>query len=160
MAIAVVDTNVWLDWLVFGDAVVAPLRAAVSGGHLELVACVRIRDEVLDVIRRPQIAVRCADLDAAADTFHRHVRLADPPPDCGLTCTDPDDQVFLDLAVAERAAWLISKDRDLLSLASKAHRRFALRIAPPARFAAEWAEAASSGASFPAMAAPPPAPAP
>lgn len=138
MAIAVVDTNVWLDWLVFGDAVVAPLRAAVAGGHLELVACERIRDEVLDVIHRPQIAGRCADLGAAAAEFHRRVRLAASPPDCGLPCSDPDDQVFLDLAVAEGAAWLISKDRDLLSLATKAHRRFALRIAPPARFATEW----------------------
>lgn len=139
MAIAVVDTNVWLDWLVFGDAVIAPLRTAVTGGRLELVACTRIRDEVLDVIRRPQIAARCADLDAAAQEFHRRVRLTDTPPACGLPCSDPDDQVFLDLAVSERAAWLISKDRDLLSLAGKAHRRFSLQIAPPARFAAEWA---------------------
>ena len=29
----VLDTNVWLDWLVFGDPEVAPLRAAVEQGR-------------------------------------------------------------------------------------------------------------------------------
>ena len=34
----VLDTNVWLDWLVFDDAGVAPIRNAVANGQ----ACVSI----------------------------------------------------------------------------------------------------------------------
>ena len=32
----VLDTNVWLDWLVFDDPAVAPLKSAVAGGRAEI----------------------------------------------------------------------------------------------------------------------------
>src|SRR6266700_16656 len=33
---AVLDTNVWLDWLVFGDPSTAPIKAAVDAGRAEV----------------------------------------------------------------------------------------------------------------------------
>jgi hypothetical protein len=48
-----------------------------------------------------------------------------------LPCTDPADQKFIDLAVAERAQWLLSRDKALLRLARLAGKRFALRIGTP-----------------------------
>ena len=33
----VLDTNVWLDWLVFNDAGLAPLQALVSAGKAEII---------------------------------------------------------------------------------------------------------------------------
>jgi predicted nucleic acid-binding protein len=41
--------------------------------------------------------------------------LADTPPRAPCVCKDPDDQVFIDLAVAQRAR-LISKDRAVLTM--------------------------------------------
>ena len=32
----VLDSNVWLDWLLFNDPVVAPLRKAVEAGNAEV----------------------------------------------------------------------------------------------------------------------------
>jgi predicted nucleic acid-binding protein len=37
-----------------------------------------------------------------------------------LRCTDSDDQVFIDLALAEGARWLLTHDRALLKLARRA----------------------------------------
>jgi predicted nucleic acid-binding protein len=61
--------------------------------------------------------------------------IAEPqvPPGLALHCTDPDDQVFIDLALVAGARWLVTQDRALLRLA----RRAALRgvvIVPPARW--------------------------
>ena len=49
-------------------------------------------------------------------------------PPCNLSCRDPDDRKFLDLAVAHRVDWLLSKDRALLAARRFAQRRFGLNI--------------------------------
>ena len=33
----VLDTNIWLDWLMFDDPAVAPVKAAVAAGRAEIV---------------------------------------------------------------------------------------------------------------------------
>ena len=33
----ILDTNIWLDWLVFDDEAIAPLKQAFSAGRLTLV---------------------------------------------------------------------------------------------------------------------------
>jgi predicted nucleic acid-binding protein len=43
------------------------------------------------------------------------VRIVDAAPKAPLTCTDRDDQIFIDLAVRHRCA-LLSKDRAVLKL--------------------------------------------
>ena len=35
--LVVLDTNVWLDWLVFADSTIAPLKAAHASGRLSIV---------------------------------------------------------------------------------------------------------------------------
>ena len=47
---------------------------------------------------------------------------------------DSDDQAFIDLAVHRRCHWLITHDRALLRLASRA-RPFGVQVLPPARWA-------------------------
>jgi predicted nucleic acid-binding protein len=43
-----------------------------------------------------------------------------PLPLPGLRCTDPDDQMFIDLALCTRSSWLFTRDRALLRLARRA----------------------------------------
>ena len=147
---AVLDTNVWLDWLVFGDPSVATLRGAVAAGALRLVANRHAREELAEVLARPALRAQAAaararrslppspaDPPSALAEFDALVLRIEAPVGCGLQCSDPADQPFVDLAVAAGAQWLVSKDRALLALAARARKRFGLSIVPPARFA--WA---------------------
>jgi predicted nucleic acid-binding protein len=56
--------------------------------------------------------------------------LAAPATLPGLRCSDPDDQVFIDLAAEAGARWLLTHDRALLRLARRA-RALGVQIAQP-----------------------------
>lgn len=141
-AAAVLDTNVWLDWLVFDDRAIAPLAAAFKSGQLALLATARIRAELADVVQRPFFSqwshrTRPSDPPSPADWLAQFDAAITPclePPASGHICSDPDDQVFIDLAVAQKAQWLVSRDRALLKLARKAAAS-GVRIVTPAVFA-------------------------
>ncbi len=115
----VLDTNIVLDLYVFSDPAAAPLFEALKAGRLRWLATAPMRDELMRVLTYPQIvksllhhrrgpAPVLAQFDAAATIFA-------PAPKAGVTCKDPDDQKFIDLAVAQRAM-LLSKDRAVLCM--------------------------------------------
>ena len=131
----VIDTNTWLDWLVFNDPCVAQLRRAVTDGSVMPWATARTRAELTDVLQRPQFAARLPDPLRALHDYDQLICLAPEPPPCGLVCRDPDDQVFIDLAVTRGAGWLLTKDKALLALARAARRRFGLLVLVPSAFA-------------------------
>ena len=87
----VLDTNIWLDWLLFDDPDIRTLSGDAQ------VACLA---ECRRVARMWPTAPDAAPAIA-------------PLP----VCADPDDQKFLDLAVACGAQYLVTRDRDLLELA-------------------------------------------
>jgi predicted nucleic acid-binding protein len=128
---AILDTNVWLDWFVFDDARLGPLGAEVESGRLRIMATEPMLEEFGAVIARPQFGLDEARRQALRDRQRTLVTLHPPAPDCRLPCTDPDDQRFVDLAVALRVDWLVSRDRALLRLNRIASRRFGLRIGTP-----------------------------
>jgi putative PIN family toxin of toxin-antitoxin system len=115
----VLDTNVVLDLLVFGDAAAQPLRAGLDRGELQWLATSAMREELARVLGYPKLAERLLASGRAAACvlaeFDRHVRIVDVAERSALTCGDPDDQKFVDLAVAHRGT-LISKDAEVLAL--------------------------------------------
>lgn len=135
---AVLDTNVVLDWLLFGNPGVTPVAQAITGGRLRWIACARMRDELAHVLARgiPGRSTQPADLLARWDRWARDVPAPQPGALERLHCSDADDQVFIDLAVTQRATWLLTRDRALLKLARRA-RVFGVVVAPPER----WIEA-------------------
>lgn len=139
----VLDTNVCLDLFVFGDAAVAPLARALADGRAKAFTDVRCREEWCRVLAYPRLglsdAARAAAL-AAHDRWVRCVEEAAELPSGGVRlprCGDPDDQKFLELAWAVRAAWLLSKDQEVLRLGRRAARDGLFAIATPA----EWLRA-------------------
>lgn len=138
-ATAVLDTNVLLDWLVFRDPRVAPMAAALQGGRLRWLACHRMRQELERLLVHRRLARWAPEPAAALAAFDAMAELqTEPPPAApGLHCSDADDQVFVDLALAHGARWLLTHDRALLRLTRRAARH-GLVIAPPQR----WAPAA------------------
>ena len=116
----VIDTNIALDLLVFDNPDCVPLRTALAAGALRWLATAPMRGELARVLGYPLIVKRLAQRQMAAasvlEAFDARVHLvADTPPRAPCVCKDPDDQVFIDLAVAQRAR-LISKDQAVLAL--------------------------------------------
>jgi uncharacterized protein len=127
----VLDTNVVLDWLLFADPAVAALSAAVAEGRLRWIASPPMREELAHVLGGGLAAARGADTLALLRAWDRHVT---PAPRAGthpLRCRDADDQMFVELALASRARWLISRDRAVLALRRRAA-DFGLQIQQPA----------------------------
>ena len=116
----VIDTNIVLDLLVFDDPRWAPLREALAAGRLRWLATTAMRDELLRVLGYPLIARRlqkdARQADAVMAAFDAQVHaVADVPVRARFVCKDPDDQIFIDLAVSQ-AARLLSKDQAVLSM--------------------------------------------
>ncbi len=115
----VLDTNIVLDVFVFSDAAALVLRQALDNGALDWVATQAMRDELARVLAYPQIVARLHFYKLVAEDvlahFDRHVRLTDAAAKAPVTCSDADDQIFIDLAVAHKA-WLLSKDQAVLSM--------------------------------------------
>ena len=134
MSRLVIDTNVVLDWLVFANPVGPPLQEALTSGRYRWLCTRPMRDELARVIARPALARWAIDAEAVLSAYDAHgVDVGTPPlPGNGerLRCSDPDDQPFVDLAIAERAQALLTRDRAVLRLAAKA-RRFGVVIATP-----------------------------
>lgn len=125
------DTQLVLDWLVFRDPRMSALAAALGDGRLRWLTCRRMRDECERVLARPALQRWQPDAMAVAAAWDRLAEVqAEPATSARLRCRDPDDQVFLDLALACQADALLSRDRDLLSLARPA-RGLGLLIATP-----------------------------
>lgn len=126
----VLDTQVWLDWLVFDDPGIRGLRDAVHAGGAEIVidgACDAELERVLayDFGKRSIPPEKQLAALAAARSIARRVQVlvGEKLPQC----RDPDDQKFIELAVCAKADVLVTKDRALLEM----KRRLAFRIARP-----------------------------
>ncbi|XAH23399.1 PIN domain-containing protein [Xylophilus sp. GW821-FHT01B05] len=115
----VLDTNIVLDVFLFNDPAAQPVRAALEAGTLDWVATASMRVELARVLGYPQIVSRLAfyglaDVQVLAQ-FDRYARIVPVAPKVPVTCKDPDDQGFIDLAVAHRAQ-LLSKDRAVICM--------------------------------------------
>jgi len=165
----VLDTNVWLDWLLFDDPAVVPIRKAVAAGTAEIVMdeateaelervlgytfnnkiiapekqaalleqCRRIARKDEGGRMKDDPALRAAP-DAVAGsnhdsriTNHAVATVENPLP----RCEDPDDQKFLELALAGGAAFLVTRDGALLDLAEHKVRPLPYRIVTPRQLA-------------------------
>lgn len=119
----VIDTNVVLDWLLFEDPWGLAIGSLVSTGRLQWVGTQPMLDELCAVLSRPGLERWSGRVDITWATAVARCRLVDQrtlPQHAKLSCTDPDDQKFIDLAVDRRCRWLFSRDKALLRLARRA----------------------------------------
>ena len=119
--LVVLDTNTVLDWLVFNDPGTAALCAAVESSAVVWLACDATRGELARALGYAKIAKWTPDSERVLATFDRWALMspAPEPSPLNLRCADADDQVFIDLAVASRAQWLVTHDRAVLRLAKR-----------------------------------------
>lgn len=114
----VLDTNVALDLLLFQDPATTALQAALEQGQLRWLVLPCMREEFARVLDYPHLvawqAARGRSAEAALTAFDAASHAAEPVPVAPVRCSDPDDQPFIDLAVAH-CALLLSKDRAVLA---------------------------------------------
>jgi uncharacterized protein len=126
----VLDTQIWLDWLVFDDPGVRRMRNAVHLGRAQIVidaACEAELERVLAYDLGKHSISREAQL-AAVEQARRLARRVQVIPLPGLPqCRDADDQKFIELAAATQADALVTKDRELLRM----KRRLPFRVVTP-----------------------------
>jgi len=115
----VIDTNIVLDLWLFEDPTTIPLRAALQSGAISHLATASMRDELERVLAYPQLVKRMAKSNIQAydilNHFDEYLLAAEPAAKAACTCKDPDDQKFIDLAVAH-AAPLLSKDKAIVCM--------------------------------------------
>jgi putative PIN family toxin of toxin-antitoxin system len=121
----VIDTNIVLDLLVFADPHCADLRAGIDGRTLQWLATPAMREELWRVLDYPQLQPRLAFYGLVPAqvmaAFDARATLCLAAPKAPCTCKDPDDQKFIDLAVAQRAC-LLSKDKAVLAMRKRLER--------------------------------------
>lgn len=138
----VLDTNVALDLFVFRDPACERLRAALLEGRVVAVVDEPCREEWLAVLGYPQFGLDETARQQAAAAFDQLVLLLPPVamaprPDIKLPrCADPDDQKFLELALAAGAQCLLSKDKAVLQLARRTAREGWFEILCPSAWEA------------------------
>ena len=115
----VIDTNIVLDAFVFNDPATQPLLLALSTQSLTWIATQAMRDELERVLDYPKIVARLLRHDNSAQQvlaqFDAQARLVETALKAELSCSDPDDQKFIDLAVANQTL-LLSKDEAILCM--------------------------------------------
>ena len=119
LPLLVLDTNIVLDVFVFNGAAAQPVRDALAADDWDWIATPPMRVELERVLGYPKIVPRLAFYQlSAADVlahFDAHARLLPVPAKAPVTCSDADDQMFVDLAVAQRST-LLSKDKAVTSM--------------------------------------------
>lgn len=135
----VLDTNVWLDVLVFADPRCAALRSALEKRQVRPLLREDCHAEWLRVLTYPALRLdrdRRAALADSQRTLCEWIVVDRMPPTPPLPrCRDPDDQKFLQLAWQGAADYLLSRDRALLELDSRCRRQGLFGVRAPAAMA-------------------------
>lgn len=116
---AVFDTNVVISALIFGRRS-GWLRQAWSAGDVVPVICRETAAELLRVVSYPKFRLDAAERDLLLGDylpFAETAVLPNPLPPLPVACRDRDDAVFISLAVASKADFLVSGDADPTVLA-------------------------------------------
>ena len=118
----VLDTNIVLDAFVFKDPATQALNEALAARRLQWLSTQSMRDELERVLAYPKIVARLTRHQCTALTvlnqFDDHATLVEVAPKATVTCRDPDDQKFIDLAVMHKAL-LLSKDAAVLGMSKR-----------------------------------------
>ncbi|HEY4144886.1 MAG TPA: putative toxin-antitoxin system toxin component, PIN family [Pinirhizobacter sp.] len=118
----VLDTNVCLDLFFFRDPRCQVLAQALAEGRVQAVSRADCHAEWLRVLTYPDLPITDAGRQQAMAAYDGRLSFPALEDKAGTAlprCRDPDDQMFLEVALAAGASALVTKDNELLRLASR-----------------------------------------
>ncbi|MBU3657085.1 MAG: putative toxin-antitoxin system toxin component, PIN family [Rhodocyclaceae bacterium] len=131
----VLDTNVVMDLFHFNAPPLAPLMAAIESGAVICLANDRTLTELARVTGYPQFKLDDAGRHRLYEAYRSRITLTGYAVPQGAPklpkCRDPDDQMFLELALVSNANMLISRDNLVLKLAKARNRPCPFAILTP-----------------------------
>lgn len=103
----VLDTNVLVSGMLHAHGASGQIVRRVALGDLALAFDARILDEYEEVLRRPKFRLEMHRIEALVEQIRAcGLMVAALPLSLGLD--DPDDEVFVEVAVAAQAAYLVT----------------------------------------------------
>ena len=140
----VLDTNVLVSSLLFENGRLAWIRHSWQNGRITPVMAEATTAELLRVLKYPKFRLSSEQIDALmADLLPWSETWLEELPDDQPRCPDPQDQIFLDLAIGAGVQALVSGDKDLLVFAATISNP---RILEPEMFR-NWLNQESTGAA-------------
>ena len=136
----ILDTNILLDIFVFKDPRAANLSNALQNREFAAYASLATMEEFSDVVSRPLFSLEDQQQTEMTRQWQALSQIIDAGRIEGAPwkCRDSDDQIFLDIAFTVRPSILISKDNEVLKLASRAAEQGILITANYNGYALDW----------------------
>jgi len=116
---AVIDTNILIRALIKPRGTVGPVISRLRNGDYTLVYSTPLLDELIEKLALPRIRHKyrlgANEIEALVSLIA--LRGAFVMPDRKVTvCRDPDDDMFIEAALAGMAGYVVTGDKDLLTL--------------------------------------------
>jgi uncharacterized protein len=111
----VLDTNIWISFLI--GKKLSSLVHAIAESAVEIIVSDQLKKEISKVIHYPRFKGKITEEKLARlfDIFRNDIRSINPGSST-TDCRDPKDNFLLDLAVSAGADYLVTGDKDLLTL--------------------------------------------
>ncbi len=110
----VMDTNVLASGIFFSKGNEAQILGYTIEGRAVLLASLDTLEELREVLTRPKFQLTQPEALALFQMVLSRCEIVLNPEKAEARCRDPDDQKFLDCAVAGKADYLVTGDPDLL----------------------------------------------
>ena len=121
----VLDTNIVMDMLHFGNRHTQPLRMAIDKGQILCFTATECLAELERVSAYPEFGLDLAARNVLLQSYRSFATLCDASAEENYLlprCRDKDDQKFLILAARCQADLLVTRDKLLLKLARHRHK--------------------------------------
>jgi uncharacterized protein len=132
----VLDSNVLLSALVFAGGTLGRFRSLWIRGTIVPCASKETTEELIRLLANKKFKLNMGDQESLLADYLPFVQVTDRSPKMHQAnlpiCRDPHDQMFLEVALASRADFLVTGDQDLLVLANTPDLPF--RILKPIEF--------------------------
>ncbi len=128
----VLDTNTVFSALLFNQSKLSQFRILWQGGKIVPLASKATISELIRVLAYPKFKLSSFEQRSFLDEYlpySQTITKLEALPEA-ITCRDINDVMFLELALAAKADYLITGDKDLLVLP----KMFAFKIITPAEF--------------------------